>query len=127
MSDVAIVICNYNKVDMVLRCIRCILDNDFADYDLYVVDNASTDGAPEAIREQFGDRLTLLVNRENLGGSGGFNTGLRAAQEKRYRYYMCVDNDAMLDEHAIGELYRFLESHPEAGMAASKVYHLEEP
>lgn len=127
MKEVAVVICNYNKVDKVLECIQCILENKFTDYDLYVVDNASTDGAPEEIRKRYKNKLTLIVNDENLGGSGGFNTGLRAAYEKGYRYLMCVDNDAMLDENAIGELYRFLEGHPEAGMAASKVYHLEAP
>jgi GT2 family glycosyltransferase len=127
MKKIGIVICNYNKVDRVLECIQCVLESQFTDYDLYVVDNASTDGAPEAIRKKYGDQLTLLENKENLGGSGGFNTGLRAAYEKGYPYLMCVDNDAMLDENAIGELYRFLEEHPEAGMAGSKIYHLEAP
>lgn len=127
MKKLAVVVCNYNKVDKVLECIQCILENKFTDFDLYVVDNASTDGAPEAISEKYGDRLALLVNKENLGGSGGFNTGLRAAYKKGYPYLMCVDNDAMLDENAIGELYRFLEEHPETGMAASKIYHLEAP
>ena len=48
MKKIGIVICNFNKVDKVLECIQCILENKFTDYDLYVVDNASTDGAPEA-------------------------------------------------------------------------------
>ncbi len=127
MKKIGIVICNYNKTDKVLSCIQCILESKFTDYDLYVVDNASTDGAPEAIREAYKDKLTLIVNRENLGGSGGFNTGLRVAYEKGYPYLMCVDNDAMLDENAVGELYDFLETHPETGMAGSKIYHTEAP
>ncbi len=127
MKKVGIVICNYNKVDYVMECIQCVLESKFRDFDLFVVDNASTDGAPQAIREKYGDKVTLLVNEENLGGSGGFNTGLRAAFEKGYPYLMCVDNDAMLDENAVGELYDFLEAHPEVGMAGSKIYHLENP
>jgi hypothetical protein len=47
--------------------------------------------------------------------------------EKGYPYVMCVDNDALLDEGAIGNLYHFLETHQEAGMAGAKVYHLEAP
>lgn len=127
MKKIGIVICNFNKVDKVLECIQCILENKFTDYDLYVVDNASTDGAPEAIKEKYGDKVRLIVNKENLGGSGGFNTGLRAAYKEGYEYLMCVDNDAMLDENAIGNLYEFLEEHDEVGMAASKIYHLEAP
>ncbi len=127
MKKAGIVICNNNKVDKVLECIQCILESKFQDFDLFVVDNASTDGAPEAIRQRFGEKVRLIVNTENLGGSGGFNTGLRAAYKEGYPYLMCVDNDAMLDENAVGSLYDFLECHQEVGMAGSKIYHLEQP
>jgi hypothetical protein len=40
---------------------------------------------------------------------------------------MCVDNDALLDENAVGNLVAFLDEHEEVGMAASKIYHLEAP
>jgi len=131
MKKVGIVICNYNKADKVLECIQCILESKFQDFDIYVVDNASTDNSVEAIKEKYADKykdkITLLVNDENLGGSGGFNRGLRYAYDKGYEYLMCVDNDAMLDENAVGNLYKFLEEHTEAGMAGSKIYHLENP
>lgn len=127
MKKLGIIICNYNKENEVLECIQCILESKFTDYDLYVVDNGSTDQSVEKIKEKYSKDLILIENEENLGGSGGFNTGLRTAYAKGYPYLMCVDNDAMLDENAIGNLYDFLESHPEAGMAGAKVYHLEEP
>jgi GT2 family glycosyltransferase len=127
MKKVGIVICNYNKADKVLECIQCILEQKFTDFDLYVVDNASTDDSVKSIRETYGDRLQLIINEENLGGSGGFNTGLRAAYAKGYPYLMCVDNDAMLDENAVGNLAAFLDEHSEVGMAASKIFHLEDP
>jgi hypothetical protein len=127
MKRVGIVICNYNKVDKVLECIQCILEQKFTNYDIYVVDNASTDGSVKSILEKYGDKVELIVNEENLGGSGGFNTGLRTAYSKGYPYLMCVDNDAMLDENAVGNLVAFLDEHVEVGIAASKIYHLEEP
>lgn len=127
MKKIGIVICNYNKEKEVLECIQCVLESTFTDFDLYVVDNGSTDRSVERIREKYANEVTLLVNQENLGGSGGFNTGLRVVYEKGYPYVMCVDNDAMLDEDVVGNLYHFLESHEEAGMAGAKVYHLEAP
>ena len=126
MKEVGIVICNFNKEDAVLDCIQSVLESKYTDFDLYVVDNGSTDCSAERIRENYGDRLTLIVNQENLGGSGGFNAGLRTAYEKGYPYLMCIDNDALLDENAIGNLHSFLEEHTEAGIAASKIYHLED-
>ncbi|MDD7403938.1 MAG: glycosyltransferase family 2 protein [Butyribacter sp.] len=127
MKKVGIVICNYNKEDAVLDCIQSILESKFTDYDLYVVDNGSTDQSVQKIKEKYSTDVVLIENAENLGGSGGFNAGLRTAYEKGYPYLMCVDNDAMLDENAIGNLYDFLESHQEAGMAGAKIYHLEAP
>lgn len=127
MKKIGIVICNYNKEDAVLDCIQSILESKFQDFDLYVVDNGSTDMSVKRIKETYPGSLVLIENEENLGGSGGFNTGLREVYKKGYPYVMCVDNDALLDENAIGNLYEFLETHPEAGMAGAKVYHLENP
>ncbi len=127
MKKIGIVVCNYNKENVVLDCIQSILESKFKDFDLYVVDNGSTDNSVKRIQKTYPEGLVLIQNRENLGGSGGFNTGLREVYKKGYPYVMCVDNDALLDENAIGNLYAFLEKHPEAGMAGAKVYHLEAP
>lgn len=127
MKQIGVVICNYNKKDDALACIQSVLESKFQDYDIYVVDNASTDGSAEVIQKDYGEQVTLLVNQENLGGSGGFNTGLRTVFEKGYPYLMCIDNDALLDENAIGNLYAFLQEHPETGIAAAKIYHREAP
>lgn len=127
MKKVGIVICNYNKSEMVLSCIEAITEQKYRDFDLYVVDNASTDNSVIAIKEKYSGQLTLIENKENLGGSGGFNTGLKAAYKKGYEYLMCVDNDAFLDEDAVGALVDFLDNHSDCGMAASKIYHMEEP
>lgn len=127
MKKIGIVVCNYNKENAVLDCIQSILESKFKDFDLYVVDNGSTDNSVKRIQENYPEGLVLIKNKENLGGSGGFNTGLREVYKRGYPYLMCVDNDALLDENAIGNLYKFLETHPEAGMAGAKVYHLEDP
>ncbi len=126
-KKIAAVICNYNKCAYVTECIQSVLESVFQDFDLMVVDNASTDGSVEQIRRIYGDMVKLFVNKENLGGSGGFNTGIRYALEKGYEYVWCLDNDVLVDENAIEELYRFMEGHPEVGMCGSKVYHMEAP
>jgi GT2 family glycosyltransferase len=92
-----------------------------------VVDNASTDDSVAAIKKAYPTQVKLIVNSENLGGSGGFNTGLKEAFSQGYQYLMCVDNDAMLEEDAVGNLVEFLDAHSEVGIAASKIYHLETP
>ena len=73
MKDIGIVICNFNKKEYILNCVQSVLNAKGDNYDVFVVDNASTDGSAEALAEQFGDKITLLVNEENLGGAGGFD------------------------------------------------------
>jgi DNA replication protein DnaC len=55
MKKVGIVICNYNKADMVKNCIQAVLENRFRDYDVFVVDNASTDASVSVIEKTYLD------------------------------------------------------------------------
>lgn len=126
MREIGVVICNYNKKDYVLNCIQSMLEQSI-ETDIYVVDNASTDGSAEAVRQKYGQKITLIENKENLGGSGGFNTGLRRALQEDYQYIMLMDNDVVADAEAVKHLYEFLENHPDVGMAGSKVYYMDYP
>lgn len=129
MKEIGIVICNFNKKEYILNCIQSVLDTDGDNYDVYVVDNASTDGSAEAIKEKYGQQVTLIENKENLGGAGGFDTGLEAVMQKGYKYYMLMDNDIIVDREAIAALYEFMEddAHQEVGMVGSKVYFMDDP
>lgn len=114
MNPIGVVICNYNKKDFVLQCVQSVLESKEKNFDIYVVDNASSDGSAEALKKAYGNRITVIENKENLGGSGGFNTGLRIVRDKGYSYFMCLDDDAAVDENALsvfislhGRAYRY--------------------
>ena len=127
MKEIGIVICNYNKASYVCKCIETVLASDIDNFQVYVVDNASTDTSVEEIQKNFGEQVEVIVNQENLGGSGGFNTGIRKVVESGHKYLMCLDNDVQVTKDAIRNLYEFLEEHKQVGMVGSKVYHLQEP
>lgn len=124
-KNVGIVICNYNKCEYLRNCIDSILNSNFTDYDLYVVDNHSEDDSVAMLKELFGSKLTIIENEVNLGGSGGFNTGLKRALEKDYPYLMCVDNDIVMEPNNLEKLYRFLESHDNVGIVGSKICRMD--
>lgn len=127
MAEIGIVVCNYNKKEDVLKCIESIFMQTMQDFDVYVVDNASEDGSVHALQSAYSDRINIIVNPQNLGGSGGFNAGLRKVLENDYKYLMCVDNDVYFDKDAIGSLYRYLEEHEDVGVAGSLVYYMDTP
>ena len=127
MNPIGVVICNYNKKNFVLDCIQSVLESKVHNFDIYMVDNASTDGSVEAVSATYGEQVTILKNEENLGGSGGFNTGLRVVRDKGYSYFMLLDDDAQVDENAIHVLYTYMENNPDVGMAGCRVYHRQMP
>lgn len=127
MKSIGIVICNYNKKEYVIACIKSVLESKITDYDIFVIDNASDDGSAEAIIHEYGSLVTVIRNEANLGGSGGFNTGIRLVVAKGYQYVCCLDNDVLLDENALSCMKEFLEANPKVGMVGAKIYHMQNP
>ena len=116
---VAIVIVNWNKKEYILNILVSLDHIDYRNYDVVVVDNASTDGSVTAIKKQFPD-IRLLVNKENLGGTGGFNTGLKYALSKgEYKYIWLLDNDAEVETNTLSELVTVMEEDNGIGIAGS--------
>ena len=70
MNPIGVVICNYNKKDFVLQCVQSVLESKEKNFDIYVVDNASSDGSAEALKKAYGNQITVIENKEKLGGSG---------------------------------------------------------
>ncbi|WP_456277647.1 glycosyltransferase family 2 protein [Bacillus sp. AK128] len=126
-KSIAVVICNWNKKEDVLNCIESVLSSSFKDLDIIVVDNASSDESVEAIRRTYPTQVKLLVNNVNLGGSGGFNTGIKWALANNYKYTHLLDNDVILDKDALYNSFMFMEEHPTVGAVGSKLYSYYEP
>lgn len=126
MNQIAVVICNWNKKEFVLNCIHSVLNSSIKTFDIIVVDNASTDGSVDTIRESYPD-IKLIVNNENKGGSGGFNTGIKYALDLEYKYIHILDNDIVLDTFALENAYKYLENHPDVAAVGSKILQLDNP
>ena len=60
MNPIGVVICNYNKKDFVLQCVQSVLESKEKNFDIYVVDNASSDGSAEALKKAYGNRITVI-------------------------------------------------------------------
>lgn len=126
-KKICVIICNYNKKEYVIKCIESVLEQSFHDIDIYVVDNASTDGSAEAITSQYSNKVKLIVNKENLGGSGGFNTGMQRALEHNYKYLILLDNDVYLSKDTIQILYNTMNENPDIGIQGCKILKMDYP
>lgn len=116
---IAIVIVNWNKKEYILNLLESLNNIDYQHSDIVVVDNASTDGSVQAIKEQF-PNIQLLVNEDNLGGTGGFNTGMRYALSKDiYKYIWLLDNDVEVQSNTLSELVSVMDEDEGIGIAGS--------
>ena len=127
LDNLVIVICNWNKRDDVIRCLDSLKTAVPEETQVIVVDNASTDGSVEALEAYSGRPIHLLKNEENLGGTGGFNSGIREALKGKCQYVHLLDNDVIVEEQTFRASLSLMEKKPEIGAVGSKLYKLEKP
>ncbi len=131
-KKVLILIVTWNKKDYVLDLLNSLgqLDYPRDALDIVVVDNASTDGTPEAIAAAHPE-VYLICNPENVGGTGGFNTGMRYAlhelPEGSFDYLWLLDNDVLVHRQALNQLVQVLEENPDVAVAGSTMMQLDFP
>jgi GT2 family glycosyltransferase len=112
--DLSVIVVTYNSRDLTLACAASVLaeqGRSRAEIELVIVDNASTDGTADALREG-APEARILVQPANLGFAGGNNVGLAAAGG---RYLMLLNSDTEVCAGALDTLVAFMEAHPEAG------------
>lgn len=127
MYKVICVVCNYNKQDFVVNCVKSIKEQSMDSILTIVADNASTDDSVNQLRNSFGESIIIVQNSENKGGSGGFNLGLREALSYESEYIMLIDNDVVLDKHAIEIMYNYMNTHNEIGILGPTVRMMRNP
>lgn len=126
MPRVAIIVLNWNRRADTMACLESLRALIYPDYEIVVVDNASSDGSAAAIRQQFPE-VTLLENAANLGYAGGNNVGLRYALEQGADYAFLLNNDTVVDPGCLSALVAVAAADPAVGMAGPLIYYFDRP
>lgn len=131
LPKVLVIIVTWNKQSYVVDLLNSLakLHYDKEKIDIVVVDNASSDETVPIVKREF-PYVHLIENSENLGGTGGFNTGLSYAfnqPENKYDYLWLLDNDVVVHPHALSELINLLEDEPDVAIAGSTMMQLTCP
>lgn len=103
-SKIAAVIVTYNRCELLLNCVQCILSQRGARCDVLIVDNNSSDGTGDAVASMGDERIYYRSTGANLGGAGGFNFGMRWAVEAGYDHVWIMDDDCLPMEDALARL-----------------------
>ena len=117
--DVSIIIVNYNTKNITLQTISSVYQKTKdIDFELIVVDNASTDGSTEAIENTF-PKVKLIKSSENLGFGRANNKGVEIAKGRNVFF---LNPDTILLNNAVKILSDFLDNHPNVGVCGGNLY-----
>ncbi len=122
MSQIAIVIVNWNGKKDTLHCLASLEKLKVSKYKVAVtvVDNGSSDGSVDVIRKEF-PHVYIIENNKNLGFTGGNNVGISHVLREGASYVWLLNNDTFVDAHALNEIVSsFNDQH--VGIAGSKIY-----
>jgi GT2 family glycosyltransferase len=121
---ISIIVLNWNGSDCIVECIESIEQTSYNNFEIIVVDNASTDASPAIIKNKF-PLVRLLSLEKNLGYAAGNNRGFTYAKGK---YIATVNNDVVVTPDWLRQPIEFLENDPTVGIIACRQmnYHNHE-
>ena len=123
--DVTIVMINYNTYKLSKDSIDSIIKyTSGLSYELYLVDNASSDGSGKKLQEEYKDNknIVFMMNDKNFGTSKAFN---KAARLGKGKYTLWINSDILLKDNFIKTLFDFMESNPKAGVVGGNLLNFE--
>jgi len=118
MINLSIVIVSYNTKKFLQDCIESIYktSKNFS-FEIIVVDNASSDGSPEMVRQKFKDVL-LIANKDNLGFSKANNVGIKKSTG---RYILFLNSDTVVYPNTLKTMIDFMDRNKDAGASTCKL------
>ncbi len=116
-----ILIVNWNTRDLLAQTLSCVEATVCTPHTCWVVDNGSTDGSVEHLREQF-PWVQIIANSDNLGFAAANN---QAIIQVRGRYALLLNSDTEVQPGAIDRLIRYMDSNPEVGACGPKLLNAD--
>lgn len=130
MTDLGIVIVNWNTRDYLRRCLTSIFASEGRfTCEVIVVDNGSEDGSAEMVEQEFPQAL-LISGHGNVGYPKGNNIGLRAlgysdepgsTADDAPRYALLLNPDTELPPTALYDMLQYMETRPRIGVAGPRL------
>lgn len=113
----AIVILNWNGLSMMSRFLPTVLEYSRDEAEIYVADNASTDGSVDWLKQHYPEVHIILLDR-NYGFAEGYN---RALKQIEAEYYLLLNSDVEVTHHWLTPLLEFMDSHDDVAACQPKL------
>ena len=118
--DLSVVIVNYQTFELTKNTIDSILKYDYSfEYEIFVVDNASSDDSLARLEDYFKDKVRFIASRENNGFAAGNNQALRQATGK---YQLLLNSDTIVWQDTLQDIYDYMERHDRGHFQTSRTH-----
>jgi len=120
---VSLIISNYNGIKYVKKCLESCLNMSYPNYEIIFVDDCSTDGSFEFVKEFLGSnsRVKIIKNEENMGYVNVNNIGFKHANGD---YIVFLNNDTEVSPLWLNEIVKVMEADPTIGAAQPKILNM---
>ncbi|BCS95195.1 glycosyl transferase [Desulfoluna limicola] len=116
--DISIVIVSFNTCDLTRRCLACVQEHGGeVNREVIVVDNASADGSPEMIEQEFPE-VTLIRLAVNKGFAGGNLPGMKQAKG---RYILLLNSDAFITAGVLSKTLAYMDANKRVGILGCRL------
>ena len=122
-QQVFVVIPTWNLRKVLIECLQSLLQSEGICFKTIVVDNASTDGTPEAIQMNFKKDVTVLLSEHNLGFAGAINMGVKFALDAGAEYIFILNNDTLMEPETLKNLAKLFECQDKVGIISPIIYY----
>lgn len=120
MPTVSVIIPTYNRATLLGRAIQSVLAQTYQDFELIIVDDASTDDTESLVKSFNSEKIRYIRHRKNKGVSAARNTGIRSAKGD---YIALQDSDdEWMPEKLEKQMRAFATAPPEAGIVYTGFY-----
>jgi GT2 family glycosyltransferase len=124
IKEVAIILVNWSQKKLTEECLQILLNIDNKKFDIILIDNDSKDDSVSFFKSKYPE-ITLIVNAENLGFTGGNNVGMRHAVNLGYKYIYLLNNDTEVEVNFINEVLNVAGLDSRIGIVGSSVFYFE--
>jgi hypothetical protein len=119
--DLSIVVVNHNHRPLIEKCFEALFAlPDRTSFEAMLIDNTCADGTAEWVANQF-PQVRIYRNAERRGFAANANTGMQALRQGRY--VLLLNPDVVCIPGMLHQLVAFMDTHPQAGIAAPRLFH----
>lgn len=102
------------------ECVASLQAQTFQDFDLFLVDNESTDESYILLKE-LAPQATVITNQVNLGFAGGNNSALREVITRNYQWVLLLNMDTVVEVNCLEEIIKTAKAKPGCGAIQARL------